>query len=289
MNSYNEIVQYNNPDLSLHIYKTSTGRHIPYQGHWHFHKELEILVILEGSMELVIQNHVYQLSAGDVFIIGPMEVHLDQNLDVHYIVFQFDVNKFFEPDLAPFVHSLLNPHMLLSKLNYIFDEHEHVRQEVMNLVMDIHHESQQRLRGYEVAITIKVKQILLTILRHDHKRVLDQYSSLEIQRLQPVLQYISTHVAEEISVEHCCTLLNLNYYYFLKLFKKTLGITFIEYIQHERIKRAERILLTEQLSIEETAERSGFQNMGHFYKTFQKFHECTPSTFKKQRKIDILH
>lgn len=284
MDSFNQIVNYNNPMLALNIYETSTRHEDLYHGNWHFHKELEILVILEGSMELVIQNHVYFLKAGDVFLIGPMEVHLDRNLDVRYIVFQFDVNKFFEPGLAPFVHSLLNPHMTLSRLNYIFQERDCVRQEIMDLVIDIHHESVNRIKGYEVAITIQVKQILLTILRNDYRQELNQYSSLEIERLQPVLQYISENLAEEISVERCCKLLNLNYYYFLKLFKKTIGLTFVEYIQHERIKLAERILLTEHLSIEETAELSGFHNMGHFYKTFQKFHHSTPSAYKKQRR-----
>ncbi|WP_042350974.1 AraC family transcriptional regulator [Bacillus massiliigorillae] len=284
MDLLNEIINYNNPLLALKIYEASPRGIKPLQGSWHYHKELEILVILEGSMELVIKEKVYQLKAGDLFLIGPMEVHLDCNLDVRYIVFQFDVNKFFEPSLAPFIHSLLNPHMSLSKLNYIFQEDESVRKEVASTVIDIHRESIERPRGYEVAIAIKVKHILLTILRNDYKHELDRHSSLEIERLRPVLQYISANLAEEISVERCCQLLNLNYYYFLKLFKKTIGITFVEYVQHERIKVAERILLTEQLAIEEVAELAGFHNMGHFYKTFQKFHDCTPNAYKKQYK-----
>ncbi|WP_019243168.1 MULTISPECIES: AraC family transcriptional regulator [Bacillus] len=283
MKSFNEIIQYNDPTLAVKIYEASPRGKELLQGKWHFHKELEILIILDGSMEIVIQEKVYHLKNGDVFLIGPMEVHLDQNLDVHYIVFQFDVNKFFEPSLAPFMHSLLNPNMNLSKLNYIFQQNEQVRKKVFELVMRIHKESIDHLRGYEVAINIHIKDILLTILRHDHLHILDEFSSAEMERLRPVLQYISQHLTEDLSANHCCHLLNLNYHYFVKLFKKTMGITFIEHIQHERIKLAERILLTEQISIEEIAERSGFHNMGHFYKTFYKFHKCTPLAFKRSR------
>lgn len=282
MNFHNEIINYDDPTLALKIYEATLKGNSLYQGKWHFHKELEFLLILDGSMELVIQDNVHSLNAGDVFLIGPMEVHLDQNIHVRYIVFQFDVNKFFEPNLATFVHSQLNPHMQLSKLNYIFKEHDGVNMEVASIIKSIQQEYTVRSRGYEIAISIKIKQILLLLLRNDSKRVLDKYSSQEIERLRPVLQYIADNLACEISVEHCCQILNLTYHYFLKLFKKTMGIKFVEYIQHERIKLAERILLTEDISIEEIAERSGFHNMGHFYKTFQKFHNCTPYTFKKR-------
>ncbi|MGM9985867.1 MAG: helix-turn-helix domain-containing protein [Bacillaceae bacterium] len=285
MHSYNEIIQYDDPTLAIKIYEAAPRSGDAYKGQWHYHKELEILVILDGSMELVIQEEVFPLHKGDVFLIGPMEVHLDQKLDVQYIVFQFDVNPFFEPSLAPFIHSLLNPHMYLSKLNYIFQQNEQIRQEIFQLVIDIYQEYVNRLRGYEVAITIKIKQILLTILRHDTNHVLDANSSIEIERLKPVLQYIAHHLEKEISVEHCCQIVNLNYHYFVKLFKKTMGVTFVEYIQHERIKLAERFLLTENLSIEGIAIQSGFHNMGHFYKTFHKFHHCTPNQFKKERLI----
>lgn len=283
MNSYNEIIQYDDPTLAIKIFEASPQKRDLHTENWHYHKELEIIIVLDGSMELVIKEEVFSLSKGDVFLIGPNEVHLDQRLDVHYIVFQFDVFKFFEPSLAPFSHSLLNPHMCLSKLNYIFQQDEYVRKKLFQLVFDIHQEYMNRFRGYEVAINIKIKEILLTLLRHDTKLVLDEYSSVEIERLRPVLQYIANNLTEDISADQCCQIINLNYHYFVKLFKKTLGLTFIEYIQHERIKLAERILLTEQLSIEEVAELSGFHNMGHFYKTFQKYHNCTPSSFKKMR------
>lgn len=283
MNFYNEIINYDDPTLALKIYDAMLQRSVPYQGKWHFHKELEILVILDGRMELVIQDKIHPLSKGDVFLIGPMEVHLDQNLDVHYIVFQFDVNKFFEPSLAPFVHSMLNPQMLLSKLNYIFQENENVKLEVSNLVTDIYKEYTEQRRGYEVAISIRIKHILLILLRHDSEKVLDKYSSQEVERLKPALQYIAENLAGEISVDECCRMLNITYHYFLKLFKRTMGITFVKYIQLERIKLAERILLTEDLSMEEVAERSGFHNMGYFYKTFHKFNDCTPFVFKKRR------
>jgi len=74
----------------------------------------------------------------------------------------------------------------------------------------------------------------------------------------------------------------MSYYYFVKYFKKTLGLSFTEYVNYRKVKSAERLLLTKDLSISEVSDRVGMPNMAHFYKMFKKYNECSPKQFQNK-------
>ncbi|MNR56948.1 HTH-type transcriptional activator Btr [compost metagenome] len=79
-----------------------------------------------------------------------------------------------------------------------------------------------------------------------------------------------------------CKLANMSYYYFVKFFKKAIGLSFTEYVNYRKIKWAERILLTKDLSIADVGERIGMPNMAHFYKTFKKYNDCSPKQYQRK-------
>lgn len=91
--------------------------------------------------------------------------------------------------------------------------------------------------------------------------------------LKPVLDYVEAHLSDKISAEQACQLVNFSYTYFLKYFKQIMGISFTDYVIHRRIKYAERLLLTEDLSIAQIAEQVGLPNLSHFYKLFKRLHQ----------------
>ncbi|WP_141639111.1 helix-turn-helix domain-containing protein, partial [Paenibacillus riograndensis] len=69
---------------------------------------------------------------------------------------------------------------------------------------------------------------------------------------------------------------------FCKYFKKIMGRTFIEYVNHKKIVNAELILLTRDISVLETASLVGMPNMANFYKIFYKYNQCSPKEFRRK-------
>lgn len=69
--------------------------------------------------------------------------------------------------------------------------------------------------------------------------------------------------------------------YFNRLIKNKSGMTYSEYVQKIRLDKAEQLLLSSKLSVEEIAEAVGYHNKGYFYKLFQMRHHMTPSRFRK--------
>lgn len=63
--------------------------------------------------------------------------------------------------------------------------------------------------------------------------------------------------------------------------KKELGVSFQDYIIHERMKMAKLLLLTTDLKIYEIADKVGFEDMNYFSYRFKQIVGVSPRQFKK--------
>jgi YesN/AraC family two-component response regulator len=279
----NEKILYENPLLSLKIFKSQRGKNEI--GGWHYHKELEILLVLDGSLEVHVEEEVYAMESGSVVLIGASQLHRDRTYersDLKYMVLQFDIQQFFDQSTVPYIKYFSETKRPFSHLNYIFQDNSAAQSEVFNSIQEIYLESQQKTEGYEIAVTMHIKKIMLTLLRNDTRQVLDYNTDHELLRLKPVIHYIEEHISEKIHIEEASKLVNMSYYYFVKYFKRVMGMTFTEYVNYKKIKKAERVLLTKEIKVSYVGEAIGLPNMAHFYKLFRKYNACSPNEFRKK-------
>jgi len=289
----NEQVIYQNPLLFLKIWEIAVPEVKPLsltKWPWHYHKEVEFLAILDGSLGIQTKRDYRELKPGDVFLLGASQLHRTRPVEpgpVRYVVFQVDLSQHFDQTTMPYLHSFSELTQPLGELNYIFQEHPAARGEAYALIMDIFEESRRKSRGYELAVSAAVRRLLLLLLRSDTRGVLDGAGDAELMRLRPALDYIDAHLGEKISVEDACALLNLSYHYFIKYFKRVMGLSFIDYVNYKRVKKAERLLLTRNLSVTQVGCEVGIPNMAQFYKLFKRHNQCSPKEFK-QRMKDVV-
>ncbi|MUT65834.1 AraC family transcriptional regulator [Paenibacillus sp. NEAU-GSW1] len=281
MQPYNEKVVYENPLLSLRIFQTNRNQHI--LSNWHYHKQLELLYIAKGKLDFYVEDKVFQLQSEDVVIVGASQLHRDRSLThLDYIVLQFDLEPFFDHSTIPYMRYFSETENPLSEANYIFQENAPVKQEVGSCIRQLLEEATRKDIGYELAVSMLIRKILLLLLRNDNRKVLAEQDAFDRVRLKPVLDYVEDRLNERIQVEEVCKIANMSYYYFVKFFKKTIGMSFTEYVNYRKIKWAERLLLTKDISISDVGERIGMPNMAHFYKMFKKYNDCSPKQFQRK-------
>ena len=133
-----------------------------------------------------------------------------------------------------------------------------------------------------MSVRIKVNEILLSMLRVAPEYAVWETERQNVSALHEVIDYINQHLAENIEMQQVSSLVNMNYYYFSKYFKKMIGLSFKEYVNLQRIKKAERLLLTEDVNVNLIAEQVGITNMAHFYKLFRRFNQCSPKQYIKK-------
>ncbi len=100
------------------------------------------------------------------------------------------------------------------------------------------------------------------------------------KHLYNAIQYINSHYFEEINLETLAGKIFVSPYYLSHLFRAEMGVTFSDYLNKIRISRAKELLM-EGRSVEDVAERTGFNDGNYFIKIFKKYVGLTPSKYRK--------
>jgi AraC-like DNA-binding protein/mannose-6-phosphate isomerase-like protein (cupin superfamily) len=282
-----EVVVYQNPFLFLKVWEVqsdSPSMGIPDVWPWHYHKEVEFLALTEGGGGIQTKDDYQTLNYGDVMLFGSSQLHRIHKAlpsPLRFIVLQVDLLQHFDQSSLPYLHCFSELTLPLGKLNYIFRENPEARKEAFSIILDIYKESQDRKRGYELAIGAAIKRLLWLLLRYDSQTIIAQENKeIEVGRLRPVFDYVERNLGGKITVEDVCSLLNFSYAYFIRYFRSTMGLSFVEFVNYKRIKKAERLLLTRDLSITEIACDVGISSTAQFYKLFKRYNQFSPGEFK---------
>ncbi len=95
-------------------------------------------------------------------------------------------------------------------------------------------------------------------------------------------EYIGTHQTEDLNLSQVARAVNTSTFYFCKVFKKTTGINFTDYVSRIRIEKAKNLALNPNLRISEIAFEVGFQSLTHFNRVFKKVTGLSPTLYRAQ-------
>lgn len=95
-----------------------------------------------------------------------------------------------------------------------------------------------------------------------------------------ILEYIELNINNKITIENISKKLNFNRYYLMKLFKKELDISIIDYINNLRIYNSLKDIKNNNTLLK-TAISNGFYSLEYFSEIFKNIVGINPSTYKK--------
>ncbi len=96
-------------------------------------------------------------------------------------------------------------------------------------------------------------------------------------------RYIEANYQSQISYRDVAREVFISPSYFLTLFKRETGITFVDYLTVVRIEKAKHQLLTTDLSVTQIAFDHGFNNSNYFSNIFRKIVGVSATEFRKPR------
>jgi len=101
---------------------------------------------------------------------------------------------------------------------------------------------------------------------------------LSARQLSQVDDYIHASLNQEITVDALAREVGLGKTHFMKLFKKTTGVSPYQYVMRLRVEHAQA-LMRQGRPLVEVAYASGFSSQSHFSSMFARFHGMPPSKF----------
>lgn len=96
-----------------------------------------------------------------------------------------------------------------------------------------------------------------------------------------VKRYVREHIQEDIYIADVAKQVFLNEQYLMRIFKKTTGISILEFITGERLWLAKELLANTDYPINRIADMVGYGNYSYFTKIFKRNMGMTPQAYRQ--------
>jgi two-component system response regulator YesN len=101
--------------------------------------------------------------------------------------------------------------------------------------------------------------------------------------VRAVADYVAANLSRPIRLQDVANAVFVSPYHLSRTFKQLTGQSLVDYIQDQRLAKAEEILLTTELTITEVAGLAGFSDAAYFATCFKNRTGCSPMQFRKTR------
>lgn len=250
-----------------------------------FHDYLEIAYISRGRGICEIASRRTSLLPGDLVLVGPHDVHTfwsDYRDPVCFLAIYFLPEAVCPAGQDPFDRGFIELFYQGSQTRRHFHQTDLGDDSIAKLIMEIYTIGQEKpffYRHLQKALLLQLLSTLRSTLYADSLELRDTHHALD--RLKPLLNQVNAQCWEPVSIDEAAARVDCSRYYFCRLFKKVLGMSFVEYLHRTRIDHAKDLLLSSDHAVSYIAGEVGFENVSHFNKVFREFTGITPSTFRR--------
>lgn len=256
------------PNKLLHISHDSTTTETDY----HTHEFFEIAYVSMGSYTHRINSVNHQVKRGDIIFLKIGDCHSYKSNEKVCKV----TNILFYPELFKNNPEVLESYSKKINIHNIIHLNSKDIHQVESLIKYMEYEESQK-RSDSLEIMRRYLDILLLIMTRSINESQNNDNKFDIS---PLLNYIAQNI-KTVKPKDIAKKSSYNSAYFSKLFKDTMGINLVKYINEKRIDAAIKLITETDEPIENIAITVGFNEVNYFYKLFKQYTGCTPLSFRK--------
>lgn len=250
---------------------------------WHYHPELELTLIYEGSGTRFVGDSILPYQPMDLVLVG-------ENLPHHWVSVNSLEDNFQRAIVIQFPKNLFDVFPECSILQELFNKAEkgiQFQQPSEVLIQQlIHFDKVSKME--QLSLLMK---ILFQLIEHPNQLLLstasykNQLGTAKSQdKIAKTTAYILEHLDQKLTVDHMADYTHLVPQSFCRWFKNATGNTFVNYLNKARVERACQLLLNTKMAIADVCFSVGFESLSHFNRTFLKLKEMSPRAFRNQNK-----
>lgn len=105
--------------------------------------------------------------------------------------------------------------------------------------------------------------------------------------IEHAVTLIHQHYRDDLTRDQIAEQLGVSPEHFSRLFKKEMGMGFIDYLLHFRMERSRELLQLSRANVQEIAQQVGFQSQYYFSRKFKQLVGFSPSTYVHQPKTYV--
>lgn len=250
-----------------------------------FHR---LYYVTEGTARIKLSEQIYVLKPRHMYFIPAFMVHSNEcnSNFVHYYLHVYEERSSDEDWLNNWAFPVeieagdlelrlferlceINPQMILQKSDpATYDNNPTLMQYLLK--------NRQRAFCDKVESRGIVLQLLSRFLKQAQSKI-----GMKDNRIAKVVLYIRQHIHELIELDKLAEIACLSKDHLIRLFKKEMGTTPLQYINQKKIEEAQLLLVTESMAVKEIAYRLAFEDYSYFNRLFKKMTGVTPQSYRK--------
>ena len=269
------------------VFRSKMLRYVPL----HWHKELQLCLILTGRVRFSINQKEVEAGAGDVIFINSQVIHSATSIsndeeEASYccINFAYEMVGGFHGSLMernfvlPFLRNEQNDFLLISEKS-----EEGLLEEISSKMLHIRKLFKETEPERYFDIFAELVLIWKELARWLHKTE-DQPSTRrpeDYETSREVISYIEKNLGEKLTLDLIAKEVCLSKWECSHRFKRIAGESVWSYLISARMAKAVELLLYSRKSVERIGFEVGFPNVNLFIRQFKKEFRTTPGQFRK--------
>jgi AraC-like DNA-binding protein len=260
----------------------------------HFHPEVEILLVVQGTGTRFIGDSVERFLPGDLVVIGSNTPHV-------WYSDRYPLQKE-DKYLSEAIYIMFDPEVFGEQF-WNLPESKSIKRiiELASRGLKMVGETRDRVSSLMKIIPYSVgfKRVCLLLNMLEIIALSDDYTYLsspyfqniidknDSDRLNKVYEYVINNFEREITLDDAASVANFSTPAFCRYFKKRVNKTFIQFLNEIRVGHACRLLVDENYPVADICFICGFNNISYFIKQFKIITGLTPLNYRKKFNEDI--
>ena len=255
----------------------------------HFHRAYELVLVKGSYGKRLVGTNGEDFCGRDLLLVGPGVIHgwMSEGLIGEHptnLVLKFQESHLGIDLISRNEFASLRKMLKESSRALLFEDR--IVDEMMSELLLIAKSGPGELMVRLILVLERLSRCAYRKILENHHVDEHPFVDFDIQRLAKILEYISKHSAEPISLQQISVDLNMSVPTFTRFFRRMVGCSFVAYLMKWRLDRARVLLCNGDDSILSISIKVGFNNLAHFNRQFKRRFGSSPRLYKV--KLEIL-
>lgn len=255
----------------------------------HWHNDMEIIYIKKGNGRISVDLVPYEVSQGDIMVVLPGQLHaiyqcFDACMEYENIIFQLSMLMAPQGDYCTeeFFQPLMQGRMFFQSYYPTDCRQSPALSRCLNALDEI---CKSFSPGFQLAVKAQLFSFFYELVS-SAKASPPHRTHKSLGRLKDILKHVETNYQDKISIADAARICGFSQSHFMKFFKKSMSVSFTDYLNDYRLTMASRLLVSSEDSVSNIASETGFDNLSYFNRMFKKKYQCTPMQFRRKNNYD---
>lgn len=250
---------------------------------WHWHEEMEIVYVKDGSLKLQIPTKTFLLEKGDCVFINSNILHYAVTAsycELRSLVFSpmlVTGNK-----ASVFAKKYILPLIACTSFDgYLIGSGD--KENAVDNFISAFDALAQNVSGFEFIVREKLSNLCFFLYRQFEQEFAtgDMGLNQDNIRIRKMLDYIHNNFSDNLTLVDIAKVADIGERECLRCFQRTIQLSPIQYLLKYRIMQgADFLLKNPAKSISEISSLCGLDSPSNFSKMFKRFYNCTPREYR---------